>query len=127
MRLASQLGWILDLPEVFELIKNEDSLQATDGVRTIYFSALALSQPGTKKPVPANELHDRARPKSGKVFELSDGPCLGYAQLVSENPRTFHLKSTREAAGTILTCVITYTDPADLDWALSVWKSVRAP
>ena len=75
----------------------------------------------------ASELHDKVRPKGAKVFELSDGACVGHAELVSKGPQTFELRATREATGTLLTCVLSYVDPTDLGWALDVWKSIRAP
>ena len=60
----------------------------------------------------ASELHDKVRPKGA---------------LVSKGRQTFELRATREATGTLLTCVLSYVDPTDLGWALDVWKSIRAP
>jgi hypothetical protein len=72
-------------------------------------------------------LHEKTPRQSGQSFELKDGDCLGHAQVVSENPHLFQLRSTREADGAVLICVITYENTGDLDWALALWKSIRTP
>ena len=130
MRLSLPSGWTLDLPESFQRIENDDSLQADDGRRTIYLSEFLVRDPQTGKPVPGKRLHETKQRHPGQVFELADDECLGRAHVHSESKdgRTFfHLRATREADGTVLTCVITYVDPADLDWALEIWRSIHGP
>ncbi len=129
VRLLLDNGWELQLPSSFARIENADgSVQAADGARVIYLSALTI-RPRDSAPIPpASELHrNMTKLTESGAYELGGPICWGHAQFVTKGTNDLELKATREADGTVLTCVISFRDRQDLDWALGVWKAIRAP
>lgn len=124
-RLAFDGGWSLELPDRFRRIERDGGLDATDGYRTVHLSALSL-QPGIAldRSPSAKELHQSRRP-TRSAYELAGPIDWGWAVIESDQEGP-HLRGTREADGTILTCWITYPDDAQAGWAVDVWRSVQS-
>jgi hypothetical protein len=114
--------WIVMMPTHFRRLDTDDATQFTDGKRVVYMSALSVSRDGIATS--AEELHRRTRPRDVELYELRDQDAFGYANVRREGPEP-SLVATREADGSVLQCVINYSDDRDLEWALGVWRSVR--
>jgi hypothetical protein len=123
-RLAFEGGWSLDLPDEFQRTKREGGLDATDGARTVRLSSLSLKpkRPDVAPPS-AIDLHAKRKPAQ-TAHELTGPLDWGWAE-ISEDADGPHLKGTREADGTVLTCWISYPDPHDREWALGVWRAAH--
>jgi len=66
-------------------------------------------------------------PHEGELtkFEMSGPEKFGRAELVRERSGLFHLGTSREADGSVLTCTFSFRADSDLEWALSVWRAIR--
>ena len=128
-RLVFEGGWSIDVPDEFRQIEREGGLDATDGTRTVHVSSISVNPRISLKPklpavapVPAAELHAKRKP-SKTAYELAGPMDWGWAEISDDGGP--HLKGTREADGTILTCWIEYRDPRDREWALGVWRAAQ--
>jgi hypothetical protein len=127
-RLAFEGGWSLDLPGTFRRIERVGGLDATDGVRTIHVNSISLTRRsvGAGPPTPAREVHEARRPGQ-PAYELAGPESWGWALIIADQQGP-HLQGTREAAGSVLTCWISYPTSSDQEWALTVWRSAhRSP
>jgi hypothetical protein len=124
-------NWTVPLSLEFKRVGTSDSIEFSDGRRALHVDTMDIQ--GRDRPSPtAAELHKSLekpfRSKGGtKDFEMSGPENFGRAELIRERSDMFHLGTSREADGSVLTCTFTFPAETDLDWALSVWRAISHP
>ena len=118
-------GWTIVVPRNFAEIDNGDSWQAHEGTRCVYVSsmkvadangaALFASASKTLAPATEAELHS---------FEE---PGLKAAAQITLTDTGFDLKGITCVDGCIATCVISFAEQTDREWAIATWRSLRPP
>ena len=122
-------NWTVPLSEEFRLVGTPDSIEFTDGRRMLHVDTMDIS--GRDRPSPtAAELHKslgKAAPHTGEPteFEMSGPEKFGRAELIRERSDLFHLGTSRESDGSVLTCTFSFPVESDLEWALAVWRAIR--
>jgi len=121
-------NWTVPLSKDFNLVGTPESVEFTDGTRVLHISTADIR--GRDRPSPtAAELHKSVGKGAAGEGELTEfemsGPAYGRAQLIRERSGLFHLGTSREAEGSVLTCTFTFPAESDLEWALSVWRAIR--
>jgi hypothetical protein len=123
VKLAS--GWALTVPDTFrQSDAGTGSVQITDGLRTIYFSSMAVSKEGT--PSSAEALHEASPARQGAKYEFREAGHFGYAHLTNKS-NVLNLNATRESSGSVGIFVATFSRVEDEAWAVATWKSIREP
>ena len=121
--------WTVPLSTDFKFVGTSDSVEFTDGRRGLHVDTIDIQ--GRDRPSPtAAELHKslgQPSPSKGRIkdFELNGPDHFGRAELIQERIDVFHLGTSREADGSVLTCTFTFSAETDLAWALSVWRAIR--
>ena len=122
-------NWAVPLSEDYKLVGTADSVEFTDGSRVLHVDTMDIQ--GRDRPSPtASELHkSMGKPTSHegelRKFEMSGPEKFGRAELIQERSGLFHLGTSREADGSVLTCTFSFPAESDLEWALSVWGAIR--
>ena len=130
---ASLAGnWSIVVPGSFETIVDDESWQAFDEERVVYFSSLTVGG-GPAGPPPAEELLTSFPAPEGRLletFEHKGNRVIGKAALVEveEAGRTLlRLSATSATRGSVGISTIDLYDPSHRQWALDTWKSIDHP
>jgi hypothetical protein len=100
---------------------------AWDGGRTVWFTAFTLQKPDGSKPT-AEECLERLTPPAGEAVEYRGERVLGQAGFgpyEEDGEQLWQLNARSAVAGAAALCNIFVHDPADRDWAIATWQSLR--
>jgi len=134
MRRPLTGGWTIALPGYFHPVDEEDGEVATYtfGDRTVRGSSFVATadQPGID---PAEQLVREKRAEHegvGPTIDIDEGGLIGFASVedAEEDGESYRFLRGMAGRGEHL-CVLTvaFTEPADQDWAIGVWRSVSLP
>ena len=120
-------SWTILVPRHFAEIDNGDSWQAHAGTLCVYVSSMTVAD--ANGAVPAATLFSTASrklapPSEAERHSFEEAGLKGGAQIIRTNTG-FDLKGITCVDGCVATCVISYVEQADRDWAISTWKSLR--
>jgi len=124
LRVPAPGSWTFVVGPEFEIIDNGDSVQAVHGERIVYVSCLAIARADALIPAAALRASAAKRLGSGQRFSHLDDSVQGDAEAFLDEA-TWRLRGTMCADGTLATCLIDFTAPDNLAWAVEVWKSLR--
>ena len=121
-------GWTIDVPRNFTEIDNGDSWQAHEGVRCVYVSSMKVND-ASGGAVPAAALfatasRQLAPPSQAERHSFEEAGLNAAAQII-QTDTGFDLKGFTCVDGCVATCVISFAEEADRDWAVATWKSLR--
>lgn len=119
--------WTITVPAHFAEVDNGDSWQCHADTRTIYVSSMKVANGSS--PVPATALRDLAARKLGQPREVERLQFVGSgvegdAQITTTGTG-FELKGFACVDGGVATCVISFEQLTDRDWAVDTWQSLR--
>ena len=120
-------GWTIVVPSNFAEIDNGDSWQAHSGGRCVYVSSIRVTD--GNGPVPAAALFATASRKLAPPSEAErhsfEEPGLNAGAQITPTDTGFDLKGCTCVDGVVATCVISFVEQTDRDWAITTWKSLR--
>ena len=120
-------GWTIVVPRNFAEIDNGDSWQAHSGGRCVYVSSIRVTD--ANGPVPAVALFATASRKLASPSEAErhsfEEPGLNAGAQITPTDTGFDLKGCTCVDGVVATCVISFVEQTDRDWAVTTWKSLR--
>jgi hypothetical protein len=121
-------GWSIDIPgEMAEEWTDDGRWSAWDGERTVWFSAFTLQKPDGSTPT-AEECLERLTPPAGEAVEYRGERVLGragFGPYEEDGEQLWQLNARSAVAGAAALCNIFVRDPADRDWAIATWQSLR--
>jgi hypothetical protein len=123
-------GWSLMIPGACaeEWEENGETWSAWFGGRTIWFTSWSVSGEGDVALSAHEILDSRPWPDDCEIIEYQDDPLLGRAVFMpfeEEGQTLWNLKGYTAVEGSFALCNIYLQDPADRQWALEIWKSLR--
>ncbi len=120
-------GWTIVVPRNFAEIDNGDSWQAHSGMRCVYVSSMRVAD--ANGPVPAAVLFATASRKLAPPSEAErhsfEEPGLNAGAQITQTDTGFDLKGFTCVDGCVATCVISFAEETDRDWAVATWRSLR--
>jgi hypothetical protein len=124
-------GWSLTIPgEMAEEWEDSgETWSAWHGGRTVWFTSWSVCGENDEAMSAEEILESRPWPEEGKIIEHQDGPLVGRAVFMpyEEDGQTlWNLKGYSAVEGGFALCSVYLQDENDLEWALGVWKSMRA-
>ena len=119
--------WTIIVPRNFAEIDNGDSWQAHAGTRCVYVSSMSVA--GVNGAVPAAALFATASrklapPSEAERHSFEESGRHAGAQII-QTATGFDLKGFTCVDGCIATCVISFVEQTDRDWAVATWRSLR--
>jgi hypothetical protein len=123
LKVPAPGSWTFVVGPEFEIIDNGDSVQAVHGERIVYVSCLAIGAAQALVPAAALRASAAKRFGSGQRFSHLGESVQGDAEAFLDD-QVWRLRGTMCAEGTLATCLIDFSAPADLAWAVEVWKSL---
>jgi len=124
-------GWSVEVPGEFAREWDEDrNWTAWNRTRTVWFRRVGFTKPGGSPPTAAEalEVGRRSLPDGEPVAGINAGGVLGAAVFgpAEEEGRTvWRLSGVAGADGQLAVCNVYTEDPADRDWAVKTWQSLR--
>lgn len=120
-------GWTIVVPKHFAEIDNGDSWQAHAGARCVYVSSMSVAD--ANGPVPAAALFATASrklapPSEAERHSFEESGRHAGAQ-ITQTATGFDLKGFTCVDGCVATCVISFAEQTDRDWAVATWRSLR--
>ena len=120
-------GWTIVVPSNFAEIDNGDSWQAHEGARCVYVSSMRVAD--ANGAVPAAALFATASinlvPLSEAEHHSFEEPGLNAGAQIAQTDTGFDLKGFTCVDGCMATCVISFAEQTDRDWAVATWRSLR--
>jgi hypothetical protein len=120
-------NWVLLVPANFEELNNGDSWQAHADTRTVYVSSMKAASGGSPVPVAALRATVSRKlgpPSAGERHDFAEAGVEGEAQVTSTDAG-FELKGFTCVDGCVATCLISFQQPDQRDWALATWRSLQ--
>jgi hypothetical protein len=121
-------GWSIEVPgEMAEEWVEGGRWSAWAGGRTVWFSAFSMQKPDGGKPT-AEECLARLTPPDGEPLEHRGERVVGRAGLgpyEEDGEEMWKLGARSAVEGAAALCNIFFHDPADRDWAVATWHSLR--
>jgi hypothetical protein len=124
-------GWVIEVPGDFAREWDDDrNWTAWNRTRTIWFRRVGFTKPGGDTPSAEEmlEVGQRSLPEGEPVAGLTGGGIRGSAVYgpVEEDGRTvWRLSGVVGAEGQLAVCHLYTQEPADRDWAIHTWQSLR--
>ena len=119
-------GWTIVVPRNFAEIDNGDSWQAHSGTRFVYVSSIRVTD--ANGPAPAAALFATASKKLAPASEAErhsfEEPGLNAGAQIMPTEAGFDLKGFTCVDGVVATCVISFVDQTDREWAVNTWRSL---
>ena len=131
VRVQLDGGWSIEVPGELARERNEDrTWDAWDRTRTVWFQALQFTKKDGQPPTAAEaaEVGRRSLPDGEALPPLVRDGLRGEAVFgsVEEDGRTlWRLSGVTGAAGQLAVCNVYIENPADRDWAVRTWHSLR--
>jgi hypothetical protein len=126
-RCVATPRWSVSVPCHFEETNNGDSWQAFADSRCVYVSSMKVG--GGAKEATAAVLCASAAKRIGTSppaarLRFAELDLIGEAEL--KNPEQgFELRGVMCVDGGVATCVISFSEQRDRDWAIGTWQSLR--
>jgi hypothetical protein len=131
VRVALDGGWSIEVPGELARERNQDhTWDAWDRTRTVWFQALRFTKRDGAPPTAAEaaEVGRRSLPEGDPLDPLDRDGLRGEAVFgpVEEDGRTlWRLSGVTGGAGQLAVCNVYVENPADRDWAVRTWHSLR--
>lgn len=131
MRIYLDGGWSVEVPGEFTSEWDEErNWTAWNATRTVWFRRVGFTKPDGSPPmaVEALEMGRRSLPEGEALPGIDAGGVLGVAVFgtAEEEGRTvWRLSGVAGADGQLAMCYVYTEDPADHDWAVRIWQSLR--
>jgi hypothetical protein len=124
---VEQAGWQITVPGSFATLRTDEELRASGGDRTI---TIAASPTGTDAaPMAAETFLERVAGHLGnEVLHHRDGEVVARAKLAIDPTSAVEmavLEGYAGVRGSGAAIRIVIHDPADFEWALNMWRSLR--
>ncbi len=131
VRVPLDGGWSIEVPGELARERNDDrTWDAWDRTRTVWFQALKFTKRDGSPPAAAEaaEVGRRSLPEGEALppFECAGTRGEAVFGVVEEDGRTlWRLSGVTGAVGQLAVCNVYVENPADRDWAVRTWHSLR--
>jgi hypothetical protein len=127
-RVDLTAGWSIEVPGAMaDEWDTPETWRGWDGQRTVWFTSYAVTDADGSKPA-AKELLVKLRLPRGERLKHQGERTIGKATLApyeEEGKHLWQLSGQSAVDGEIGVFTIVFEDPADRDWAVSVWRSIE--
>jgi hypothetical protein len=121
-------GWSIEIPgEMAEEWDEEGLWTASDAGRAVFFKSYGLSTEDGGHPAAREILGSLSLPEGRRLRPADEGP-LGQAVLAAQEPAedgAWQLTAHSAIDGGLAVCNILFRDPAERDWAIATWRTLR--
>ena len=120
-------GWTIVVPKNFVEIDNGDSWQAHAGMRCVYVSSMTVTDANGTVPAAAlfaTVSKNLTPPSEAEPHSFAE-PGLNAGAQIIQTDTGFDLKGFTCVDGCVATCVISFVEQTDRDWAVATWRSLR--
>lgn len=131
VRVQLDGGWSIEVPGELARERNDDrTWTAWDRTRTVWFQALRFTKQNGQPPTAAEtaDVGRKSLPDGESLPPLDLAGLRGEAVFgsVEEDGRTlWRLSGVTGTAGQLAVCNVYIENPADRDWAVRTWQSLR--
>jgi len=124
-------GWSVEVPGDFAREWDDDrTWTGWDPVRTVWFHLVGYTKPDGSRPTPeeAVAVGRKSLPEGDPVPPIDRAGVRGeavYGETEEDGRRVWRLSSVTAAAGHLVICHVYAESPAERDWAIHTWHTLR--